>query len=105
MMRTETTITPRITRQVDPSQNEQSKSIISPTGSATGGIEFRLNKSSIDLSHAVSPRMERKSIVIPDLNGNASVMANKFCFPDLNIKTNFRRSSSAHRLRTPLEID
>ena len=72
---------------------------MSPTGSATGGIEFRLNKSSIDLTSVTSPDTNRKNIIIPDLYEDNEHNESKFHFPDFNITR--RRSSSAHHLKKP----
>jgi hypothetical protein len=85
--------------------DEQTKSIISPTGNAIGAIEFRLNKSSIDLTNVTSPRTDRKSIIIPDLNQKNEHNETKFRFPDFDITSIRRRSSSAHRLMNPLRVD
>jgi hypothetical protein len=85
--------------------DEQTKSITLPTGSATGGIEFRLNKSSIDLSNVTSPRTERKNIIIPDLNPNSEQKERKYRFPDFHIASIRRRSSSANHQKPVLRVD
>ncbi|UJR15977.1 hypothetical protein I4U23_002896 [Adineta vaga] len=97
-IRTETTITPRISSHPNEIilNTEPNKSIVSPTGSATGGIEFRLHKSSIDLTNITSPTTNRKSIIIPDLDKNNDEIENKFRFPDIKITSIRRRSISAH---------
>jgi len=79
------------------------KSIISPTGSATGGIEFRLNKSSIDLTNVTSPQTNRRNIIIPDLNEDYEQKESNFRFPDFNIAR--RRSSSAHHLKKQIRAE
>jgi hypothetical protein len=85
--------------------DEQMKSISLPTGSATGGIEFRLNKSSIDLTHVTSPPTERQNIIIPDLNPNSEPKENKYRYPDFHIASIRRRSSSANHQKTALRVD
>jgi len=104
-IRTETTITPHVAQKSNEINNEQTKSITSPTATATGGIEFRLNKSSIDLTNVASPQTDRKSIIIPDLNPNSEQKESKFRFPDFNIAARRRRSSSANHLRNSLRVD
>jgi len=105
-IRTETTITPHVAQKSNEIKDEQTKSIASPTATATGGIEFRLNKSSIDLTNVTSPRTDRKSIIIPDLNPNSEQKESKFRFPDFNIiAARRRRSSSANHLRNSLRVD
>ncbi len=103
-IRTETIITPNITQKSNETNDEKIKSVTSSTASATGGIEFRLNKSSIDLTNITSSQTDRKSIIIPDLDPNEQ-KESKFRFPDLNIASIRRRSSSANHLRKPLRID
>ncbi|CAF0774483.1 unnamed protein product [Rotaria sordida] len=105
--RTETTITPRITQKTNDIDinDEQPKSITSPTGNTTCGIEFRLNKSNIDLTNVTSSRSRQKSIIVPDLNQNNEQNDGKFHFPDFNIKAIHRRSSSAHHLIHPSRVD
>ncbi len=104
-IRTETTITPHVAQKSNEITNEQTKPITSPTATATGGIEFRLNKSSIDLTNVASPQTDRKSIIIPDLNPNSEQKESKFRFPDFNIAARRRRSSSANHLRNSLRVD
>ncbi|CAF0860633.1 unnamed protein product [Adineta steineri] len=100
-IRTETIIKPRIKQQTNENINndDQTKSITIPTGSATGGIEFRLNKSSIDLTNVTSPQTNRKNIIIPDLDENKEHKESKFRFPDFNLASIRRRSTSAHHLK------
>jgi hypothetical protein len=104
-IRTETTITPCVTQKSNGIiiNDEQMKSIISPTGSATGGIEFRLNKSSIDLTNVTSPQTNRRNIIIPDLNEDYEQKESNFRFPDFNIAR--RRSSSAHHLKKHIRAE
>ncbi len=85
--------------------DEQTKSISLPTGSASGGIEFRLNKSSIDLTHLTSPQVERKNIIIPDLNPDSEPREKKYRYPNYHIASIRRRSSSANHLKTALRVD
>lgn len=104
-IRTETTITPHITQKSSEIiiNSEQTTSIISPTGTATGGIEFRLNKSSIDLTTVTSPQTNRKNIIIPDLHEDNEQKETNFRFPDFNITR--RRSSSAHYLKKSIRAE
>ncbi|CAF3409537.1 unnamed protein product [Rotaria sp. Silwood1] len=105
--RIETTITPRIIQKTNETKthDEQTKSIILPTSNAICGIEFRLNKSSIDLTNIASPRSRQKSIIVPDLNQDNEQNDDKFLFPSFNIKAIHRRSSSAHHVIHPSRID
>lgn len=105
IIRTETTITPNVITKSDETTDEQTKSINSSTANAMGGIEFRLNKSSIDLTNVTSPRTTRKNIIIPDLNENGEPKERKYRFPDLHIASIRRRSSSANHFRNSLRID
>ena len=103
-VRSEATITPRLAPKTHEIilNDVQTKPISLPTSSATGGIEFRLNKSSIDLSNVTSTRTDRKSIIIPDLNPNSEQKESKYRFPDSHIATIRRRSSSANPLKIGL---
>ncbi len=98
-IRSETIIKPRVIQQSNEiSINDET----SPTGkNTTGGIEFRLNKSNIDLTNVTSPQTNRKSIIIPDLNQNIETKESKFHFPDY-IR---RRSSSANQRINSLRVD
>ncbi|CAF1575897.1 unnamed protein product [Adineta ricciae] len=100
-IRTETTITPRITPHPNEIilNDEAHKSFLSPTGSATGAIEFRLHKSNTDLTHVTSPPRNRKSVIIPDLDETNEQKESHFRFPDINITSIRRRSISAHPLK------
>lgn len=103
-MRTETTITPRVSQKSHEliTHDQTSKAMTLPSGSASGGIEFRLNKSSIDLTNGISTRQDRKNIIIPDLNPNNEQKESKYRFPDTHIAAIRRRSSSAKPLKTAL---
>ena len=101
-IRTETIIKPRTRQDSNEKNTTRDEQTRPTTGSATGGIEFRLNQSSIDLSNVTSPRIDRKNIFIPDLNHNAHAKQSHFRFPDL---TTNRRSSSANRIMTTLSVE
>lgn len=107
ILRSETVITPQtMQHEENSSKEDQNDSIVSPTGSATGAIEFRLHKSNFDLKLVNLSQTERKSsIEVPQLNQKSDEISNKFHFPNLNIKTIYRRSCSAHRLINPSPID
>lgn len=99
-IRTETIITPNLT-----SKTSEQTSNTNNNSSTVGGIEFRLNKSSIDLTNITSPRTDTKNIIIPDLNPNDEPKERKFRFPDLHISSIRRRSSSANHFRKSLQVD
>lgn len=87
-----------ITPAIDLINDDEPKSINLPTGSGQGAIEFRLNKSNIDLSEK-----NRHTTQIPDLNQPKDrfvrdIATNNLYFSDLNIQKFYRRSTSANRL-------
>lgn len=100
--RTETTITPHLTQvsnELINANDEHMKPTTLSTSNATCGIEFRLNKSNIDLTHITSSQTKQKSIIIPDLNQKHTQRESRFRFPDIDIKSVQRRSMSAHHLK------
>lgn len=106
VLRSETIITPRASQIEENSLIEdQSQSINTPTGTATGAIEFRLHKSNVDLTFVTSPKNGRKSTITQNSTETSDINMNKFRIPQLNIRTVYRRSSSANRLINPLKLD